>query len=688
LKNVAATVACLAISFMPQGCIPEEEVLSDNQITAFSFVTPPAEGIINSQAKTIAVAVPAGTDVTALTPVITVSNGATVTPASGNVNNFTNPVQYTVTAANNSTAVYTVTVTAGGATQPEGTPQELITPISANTTLVDRGLAVDYIFRSRDNSLNGSSDWLQITNNATLTIEPGVTIQFTRAGGELHVESGSTVKAVGTAEKRIQLIGGASKGSWDGIAIYSNTDNDFQYVDFINAGSGSSEFDGVVWMNSNTNLRMSYCTIDGSKSYGFYAGNGAVIPVFHHNTIRNCDRAPAYLYNLYSTLAANAFDNTNTFTQNTAGNYIEIGSGEVKANLTVKDIGQEVDYAFTYASHVRVTDNANLIVQPGVTIQFAKVGGGLTVESSACIKMQGAADNRIRLTGGASKGSWDCLSIYSYADNMLEYVDFVNGGNSTYYGAVWLEIESKVSMNHCLIDGSKAYGFYSRQYAAIPSFTGNTIKNCDIAPVFFYSLSSASGLDATSVLTGNANDYVHIDSYTVRAALTINAAGVPYYISQNISVEAPLTLNAGVTFWMGNGKKLSVTNPNGSLTVKGTAAQHVTFTRPAGTSYYWDGIKINILGSTFDYADLEYGGNTNNEGIIYVSAGLSCTLSNSSVKKSKDWGVVLSRSSSNPASISCTKVTFSDNADGNVRLSSEQAATGITDGTPFTGTLQ
>jgi hypothetical protein len=65
-------------------------------ITAFSFATPSATGVIDQDAKTISVTVPYGTDVTALTPTVTVTDGATVFPASGVANDFTNPAVYTV----------------------------------------------------------------------------------------------------------------------------------------------------------------------------------------------------------------------------------------------------------------------------------------------------------------------------------------------------------------------------------------------------------------------------------------------------------------------------------------------------------------------------------------------------------------------------------------------------------------
>jgi len=66
---------------------------------------------IDASAATVEVLMPFGTDVTSLTPTITVSAAATINPASGVAQDFTNPVTYTVTAQDGSTKDWTVTVT-------------------------------------------------------------------------------------------------------------------------------------------------------------------------------------------------------------------------------------------------------------------------------------------------------------------------------------------------------------------------------------------------------------------------------------------------------------------------------------------------------------------------------------------------------------------------------------------------
>lgn len=77
------------------------------KITAFSVLG--VDGVIDQSAGTITVTLPAGTDVTAVAPSVTVTAGAVVSPVSGQVVNLTAPVVYTVTLGED-TASYTVTV--------------------------------------------------------------------------------------------------------------------------------------------------------------------------------------------------------------------------------------------------------------------------------------------------------------------------------------------------------------------------------------------------------------------------------------------------------------------------------------------------------------------------------------------------------------------------------------------------
>ncbi len=115
IKFMKKVLHILFLALFLVGCSEDngkepEEILksADKQITAFSVNA--HQGTIDEAGKKITLNLPAGTNVTALTPVIAISEKATVSPASGASGNFTQPVTYTVTAEDGSSVVYTVTV--------------------------------------------------------------------------------------------------------------------------------------------------------------------------------------------------------------------------------------------------------------------------------------------------------------------------------------------------------------------------------------------------------------------------------------------------------------------------------------------------------------------------------------------------------------------------------------------------
>lgn len=85
---------------------------TEAEILDFILTEQTGAASINSGEGTISIEVESGTDVTALTPTIVLSDGASVSPASDTEQDFTDPVTYTVTAEDLSTSrEWTVTVT-------------------------------------------------------------------------------------------------------------------------------------------------------------------------------------------------------------------------------------------------------------------------------------------------------------------------------------------------------------------------------------------------------------------------------------------------------------------------------------------------------------------------------------------------------------------------------------------------
>lgn len=99
---------------------------TETDILTFFFAEEVTPAVIDTTNHTVAIAVDYSADMTGLTPMITVSPGATILPGSGIERSFITPVPYTVTAEDGMTEQeWTVTVTQAAA-PPEGDPNTTI----------------------------------------------------------------------------------------------------------------------------------------------------------------------------------------------------------------------------------------------------------------------------------------------------------------------------------------------------------------------------------------------------------------------------------------------------------------------------------------------------------------------------------------------------------------------------------
>lgn len=101
-----------------------------NAITSFDFTNPLAVGNVDEASHTVTLALPPDSDVTKLSPVITVSQDATVSPASGVTQDFTDPVTYTVTAQNGATQKYVVMVNVASSVGSAGSVEKSVISFS------------------------------------------------------------------------------------------------------------------------------------------------------------------------------------------------------------------------------------------------------------------------------------------------------------------------------------------------------------------------------------------------------------------------------------------------------------------------------------------------------------------------------------------------------------------------------
>lgn len=441
---MALIVACFVGFALFFSCQTQSK---EKQITSFKFVAPPATGEINEAAKTITLDVPEGTDVTALVPTITISDKATVNPASGQPQNFTHPVVYTVTAENESTAQYTVTVKIGGVEPPPpgDDPVEIISPITVNTTLKNLGLPVDYIFK--DNLL------IVVTNSATLTIEPGVTIKFENEAltSGFSIEPGATIKAVGTEDKRIQFIGyNESPGSWRGIYIKSNTDNQLAYCDFKNMGETQKDFEGGLQILAGAKVGVSHCKFTNGRGTGVKIdkyGGSCQLSTFDNNVFEGYEYFPPVIINDSPSLLEK-FDMSSDFTNNSK-KYIEIVPDELLKDVAINQT--TVPYYFSYP----IPNLGNtLTINEGTTIYLKDY---LIENSSGRLVINGTADKQVKFTRLSGSSEWNSVSKNKHNESVINHCIFEYGGkNSDAMVTIWST--SKLTLNNVDFNNAQGYG--------------------------------------------------------------------------------------------------------------------------------------------------------------------------------------------------------------------------------------
>jgi hypothetical protein len=342
----------------------------------------------------------------------------------------------------------------GGNTEPKQTtePVELTSPIRENTTLKDLGLDVDYIYAG-----NGL---LVVENNATLTIEPGVTIQFThqyRSGG-IEIRAGATIKAIGTASKRIKFTGAYNeKGTWERVLIQSNTDNQFVYCDFENIGNlDRYDYSGITLYNGKVGL--SYCKLSGGLGTGLAVSGNSQISAFDNNVFEDFDLAPVYTTQGKCLKVLEKFDMTSNFTNNNFP-YIQIYDADMDENVTLNQT--TVPYYFYTTGNSTLNLNHILTINEGVTIYM---GAGQSINGgTGRLMVNGTASKKVTFTRmpGETYYWYGLYFLSGLQGSTLNHCILEYGGkNSSNSAIIGVANATDLTLNHVEIRNSETYGVH------------------------------------------------------------------------------------------------------------------------------------------------------------------------------------------------------------------------------------
>lgn len=350
-------------------------------------------------------------------------------------------------------------------------------------------------------------------------------------------------------------------------------------------------------------------------------------------------------------------------------------SGTISENVTWADRGLPVDYIVD--GTIDITGNALLTIAPGVTIMFTGVNGGMVVGENAGIKMVGTADKPIVFQGptnNPNNGSWYGITIHSTrSDNQFEYVQFLRGGSGETYWEGVVNVNGRLSMKHCTIDGSLKNGL-TIDDGYMNAFEGNTIKNCGASPFFTANFAAAcKNIGTGNTFSANAENRIHVagSGYLESENLTLHYVGIPYFLQVGgfYGENRTLTIEAGVVIEVPANTNLNVP-ADLCFVADGTADKPIVFRATDGAD--WNGLTFfsQRSGNSISYCQFQKGGrgdDWDNRACLYIGGDAKLALANCTFGPSQHYGVSI-ENIGNWGNVSHNGNTFTGCQGGNVYI--------------------
>ena len=296
---------------------------------------------------------------------------------------------------------------------------------------------------------------------------------------------------------------------------------------------------------------------------------------------------------------------------------------EAGQTLTLENRNDNIDYII----NCEYTVNGDLIIQPGVTIEF-DTDAGIRVNGS--IQILGTENEQVVLTAvDKNSGAWRGIFIDSEdVKSKIEYakIEYAGGGSFNSNGdegAVIVYTDTYLNMNNTTITNSATYGFNASYGGDDLTLENNTISLCDVPmllePNYVNSIVGGN-------YTGNETDAIYVANGFINIDVTMRDLGVPYHALARLVVSAgggKLTIEPGVELEFGLDGNLEVnegaSGEKPSLIAVGTAQNPILFSGINKVDGAWKGIyfdspsPLNEIG----FATIEYASNfSSQEGAI------------------------------------------------------------------------
>ncbi len=353
--------------------------------------------------------------------------------------------------------------------EPE--PNDLTLP---NTTPITDDILTDTVWTLAQSPYLVQKIQVKIAASATLTVEPGVEVQFAQSTGML-VEG--NLVAVGTVTQPITFTGSTeTPGWWDGIRIQGDLQGD---IANLNRGSRFSHVTIAYGGNSYANLVLddAHATVEastflGSGRHGIYTLDEGVVDVRDSRFISNTDYALM--------LNMGALDPVLTGLQATGNGQDAVGLwASASTDMTGDYVWENPGIPYQAVGHVILEKGATLTVDPGVEVRFDQNRSFIVYGNLLAL---GTASQPITFTGTTQQpGWWDGLHIVGTPDernlgNELSYVTLEYAG----LGQGNLEVDdAQVRVDHSIIRHSANNGIYADRGSVVAVWASQIVDNAD-----------------------------------------------------------------------------------------------------------------------------------------------------------------------------------------------------------------
>lgn len=288
--------------------------------------------------------------------------------------------------------------------------------------------------------------------------------------------------------------------------------------------------------------------------------------------------------------------------------------------LTVPSEWVDTPSECDYLVRGTVSLTSSLTIQPGTVVQFSQ-DASFFIESGGALTAVGTPAKRIRFIGvNDVSGYWNSVQFLAGSrEARVEYVDIRNAGQTgrLKYGCA-IGGNGALSFKHNRISRSYLHGANFGETLVLKGFEDNEFfDNMGFGVIVGYN--QVAKLDVDSDYNGqrelmpNGRPYIYADWANSQSLTTPSVwkhLPAPYYFDIVLGIDAPLTLEPGVTLVASDTSAIDI-NTRGSLTAIGTELLPIVFTAEnprkgawAGLQFYQSSSEDNVL----QHVVIEYAG--------------------------------------------------------------------------------